>query len=158
MTSLHANCVSVGGYGVLLRGPAGAGKSDLTLRLVDRNMALLVGDDQIQLETDGGVVTASPAPQLAGLLHVTHVGIVRRAYLSAVPLGLIVDLVPPNERTALPLLPEPDTDLVCGVNLPRLSLCAFEDSAPEKLVCAAALVHKGEIVLPKPAAQGIVEG
>ena len=139
-----------------MRGPAGSGKSDLTLRLVDRDYAKLVGDDQIQLETDGGAVIASPAPQLAGLLHVTHVGIVRRAHLASIRIGLIVDLVMTNQQSALPLLPETETEMLCGVRLPRLSLCAFEDSAPEKLCCAVERLQAGEIGLPKPAAQGIV--
>lgn len=154
---IHANCVAVGSIGVLLRGAAGAGKSDLTLRLIERKYAQLVGDDQIQLETDGEMLKASPAAQLAGLLHVTHVGIMRRDYLASVSLGLIVDLIDAAQRPGLPLLPELETDLLCGVVLPRLSLYAFEDSAPEKLRCAVEQLQAGEIGLPTPAAQGIVE-
>ena len=156
MTLIHANCIAVGDSGVLLTGPAGSGKSDLTLRLIDRQYAQLVGDDQIRLQADEDAVWASPAPQLEGLLHVTHVGIVRRDYLACVRVRLIIDLVKAKDREGLPLLPDPELEMLCGIHVPRLSLYAFEDSAPEKLCCAIEQLQADEMDLPKPAAQGIV--
>ncbi|HEX7199151.1 MAG TPA: serine/threonine protein kinase, partial [Dongiaceae bacterium] len=41
---IHASCVALSGAAVLLRGPPGAGKSDLALRLVDEG-GKLVADD-----------------------------------------------------------------------------------------------------------------
>ena len=55
---LHATCVALDGrdgpLSVLLRGPPGAGKSDLALRLIDRG-ARLIADDQceVTIEDDG---------------------------------------------------------------------------------------------------------
>ena len=157
MILLHANCVAFNDVGVLLRGQPGIGKSDLTLRLIERGYARFVADDQTLLRVEGQAITAAPAPGLEGLLHVTQVGIIRRDFSESVRLGLIVDLVSLDESLNLPLLPEMESETLLGVALPRLSLCALTDSAPEKVRCALEGVANGEIGLPKPAGQGIVE-
>ncbi len=69
---MHASCAARDQDGVLLMGPAGAGKSDLLLRLLDLGFAL-VADDQVEL--DGR--DARPPELLAGLLEVRGLGIVR---------------------------------------------------------------------------------
>src|SRR3546814_10156556 len=48
MQTVHATTVALDGTGVLLRGPAGSGKSDLALRLIDQG-ARLVADDRTAL-------------------------------------------------------------------------------------------------------------
>src|SRR5919205_3670266 len=80
---VHGTCVARSGAGVLLLGPAGAGKSDLALRLLSRGFDL-VADDQVVIE-DG---VACPPPPLAGLMEVRGVGIVRLAYVAAARLAL----------------------------------------------------------------------
>lgn len=74
---LHqASSVAVGGRAVLIEGPPGSGKSSLALALIDRG-ALLVGDDGVVLEARGYAVWALPPPNIAGLLEVRNVGLVR---------------------------------------------------------------------------------
>ncbi len=143
MKMIHASCVSFDGFGVLLRGKAGVGKSDLALRLIERKYAQLVGDDQICLEKQAMQVLASPAPKLEGLLHVTHLAIISRGFCTRVKLGLIIDLVEASQKQALALIATPETELLMGVRLRRLSLCGVEDSAIEKICCAVELIKQG---------------
>ena len=49
---VHGTCVALEGVGILLRGPAGAGKSDLAVRLIDGG-AVLVADDLCQIHREG---------------------------------------------------------------------------------------------------------
>jgi len=117
---------------VLLRGPPGAGKSDLALRLIDRG-ARLVADDQTHLARKGRAVIASAPQAIAGRMEVRGIGIValRRSQLMArASLALIVDLVPPEK---IERMPEPAHEIVEGVSLPVFALAPFEASAVAKL-------------------------
>src|ERR1700730_6363889 len=84
---MHASCAARNGLGVLLIGVAGAGKSDLLLRLLDLGFQL-VADDRV--EVDAG--QAWPPPPLAGLLEVRGLGIVRLPFVAPVRLALAVEL------------------------------------------------------------------
>ena len=81
---------------MLLLGPAGAGKSDLLLRLIDRGFSL-VADDQVLI--DG--LMASPPAVLAGLLEVRGLGLLRLPYTA--PAGLVLAVaLRRGERLPLP--------------------------------------------------------
>jgi HPr kinase/phosphorylase len=121
---IHGSCASRDGDGVLLIGPAGAGKSDLLLRLLARGFDL-VADDQVEIL--GGI--ARPVPALAGLLEVRGFGIVRRSFVVATRLALVVELGAIAAR-----LPEPDWHE--GLELPRIRLDASAPSAPERVALA----------------------
>lgn len=145
MTSLaHATCVALpsrgkGWRGVLLRGSSGAGKSDLAARLVDTG-ARLVADDQTVLARQGRRIIGSAPAALAGLLEVRGVGIVklgRGQLLARAPIGLLVDLVPPDR---IERLPEPARETLLGLDLPVLALAPFEASAGAKLRLALAQI------------------
>lgn len=71
---LHGTAVAIEGQGVLLRGPAGAGKSDLAWRLIEAG-AVLIADDLVEIYgMDKGSpsicqrlwITAFAAPSSAG--------------------------------------------------------------------------------------------
>lgn len=117
---------------VLLRGPSGAGKSDLALRLVEAG-GRLVADDQTELVRAAGRLVARPPATIAGLLEVRGVGIVhlpRRQLAAAAPVGLLVDLVPPER---IERLPQPGGERLLGQVLPVLELAPFEASAVAKV-------------------------
>jgi len=124
---------------VLLRGPSGTGKSDLALRLVEAG-GRLVADDQTHLAKIGRAVVATAPPSLAGLIEVRGIGIVklgRGQLIARAPLGLLVDLVPPDQ---VERMPEPASEKVLDIDLPRLALAPFEASIVMKLRLALARI------------------
>ncbi len=129
MIRLHGTCVSLAEVGVLLRGPPGAGKSDLALRLIDGG-AELVADDQVEIEERGTELMAGPPATIAGLLEVRGFGIVRLDYRAPVRLGLVIDLVP---AAKIERMPEEEVAELLGRPVPRLGLNAWEPSAAAKV-------------------------
>jgi serine kinase of HPr protein (carbohydrate metabolism regulator) len=126
---VHGTCVAIGGVGILLRGPSGAGKSDLALRLIDGG-ARLVADDQVALTRLEQSLVARPAPNLAGLLEVRGLGLLRLNYEPEVPLFLVVDLVTADQ---IERLPDPQSIRLLDCDLPLLRLEPFAAAAPAKL-------------------------
>ncbi len=128
----------VGARAVLIRGPAGAGKSKLVLELLQAAesgllpFARLVADDRVQVEPSHGRLLVRPAKALAGLLEVRGLGIRRVAFEPVAVVGLVVDLAAP-EAERLPTQSAMETT-IAGVRLPRLGVAA--GCAPLPLVLA----------------------
>tara|TARA_R110000868_G_scaffold183929_2_gene425297 strand:+ start:105 stop:575 length:471 start_codon:yes stop_codon:yes gene_type:complete len=134
----HATCLRLGAHGVLLRGPSGSGKSDLAFRLIRSTWAAeLVADDQVLIEAEDGQLFASAPAALAGLIELRGLGLLQTSYVPRTPLHLVVDLVP---RDDVPRMPDPAALRLCGLDLPRIALHAFDASAPDKLGLAAQLI------------------
>jgi serine kinase of HPr protein (carbohydrate metabolism regulator) len=133
---VHATTVAIDGRGVLLRGPSGSGKSDLALRLIDAG-ARLVADDQSRLWRDGDVILVAAPESIAGLIEARGVGIFRLSQLPAARLVLIADLVAPQHGERLP---EPSSETIFGVVIPRVAVAPFEASAVVKLRLALAAI------------------
>ncbi len=135
---LQATCVSVGGKAILLRGPPGAGKSDLAFRLiagpppVAQPSAYLVADDQVQIALREGRLMASAPVPVATMLEIRGVGIRQVPVVKEAQVTLIVDLVGAETVVRLPSDPLPSEDIL-GVEVPRAGLAPFEASAPLKL-------------------------
>ena len=120
----HGSCAARDGFGVLLMGPPGSGKSDLLLRLLPRGFDL-VADDRVDV-IDG---IASAPPPLAGLLEVRGLGIMRLPHRAQATLALVVDL------GALPSrLPMPARH--AALDLPQVGIDAAAASAPERVALA----------------------
>jgi len=134
----HATTVALSGVAVVLRGPPGAGKSDLALRLIDRG-ALLVADDQTVLAVRDGALWASAPTAIAGRIEVRGLGIVPVPASMGAQVAVLADLVAADR---IERLPEPATEHVLGIALPRLALAPFEASATAKLRLAARLAAR----------------
>ena len=104
---LHATAVALTpGAGVLILGPAGAGKSGLALRLMAFG-ARLVADDRVLLAVEeGALIARAPAP-IAGLIEARGAGILRAETLAQARIVLAVDMgrdeaerLPPSREIA----------------------------------------------------------
>ena len=131
--TIHASAVLAGRHAVLIRGPAGSGKSRLALALIQAGgstlpFTRLVGDDRIHVEAMHGRLLVRPAAALAGLIEVRRVGIRRVPFETAAVVGLIVDLSAPDSER-LPARKSAVAE-VAGLVLPRLAVAPGEDPFP----------------------------
>ena len=132
--TIHASAVLVGPRAILIRGPAGAGKSHLVLQMLVAEktglfgFARLVADDRVELTPAHGRLVARPVRELAGLLEIRGLGIQRLAYEPMAVVGLVCDLSDPHAQR-MPDAPD-TTAMVDGITLPRLSLPAGVDPLP----------------------------
>lgn len=126
---VHATAIAIDGRAVLLRGPSGAGKSDLALRLIDGG-ARLVADDQAELRRAGERVMVRAPAEIAGLIEVRGIGILKVEPLAEAALAMCVDLVLSAEVERLPEIRSED---VLGLAVPSIALSPFEASAAAKL-------------------------
>lgn len=129
--TVHASTVATDGRAVLITGRSGSGKSDLTLRLLDRGF-VLVSDDQTVVKRDGDRLVASPPPNIAGKLEIRGIGIVEMDTVTDQPVALIVELTSEIQR-----LPDDNRERpILGVSLPLVSIDPMAASAPSKVALA----------------------
>jgi HPr kinase/phosphorylase len=134
--SVHASAVLVGARALLIRGPAGSGKSRLALKLIEAaqagvlRFARLVADDRVRLEPCHGRLLARAPKELAGLIEVRGLGIRHMSHEPMAVVGGIVDLA----ATDAERLPNRPTQIeVAGVLLPRLAVAVNDDPCPAVL-------------------------
>ncbi|WP_439817701.1 HPr kinase/phosphorylase [Zavarzinia sp. CC-PAN008] len=138
MILVHGTCIELAGTAVLLRGPSGSGKSDLALRLIDTGAAL-IADDQVALERrEGGIFARSPAV-IAGMMEVRGLGLVGVPTQAVARLGLVVDLVSPDEVERMPEVRSVD---LLGWPVPACDLAPFEASAAAKVRMAVRCLNQ----------------
>lgn len=125
---VHGSAVGLGGKGVLFLGSSGRGKSDLALQMIDRG-AVLIADDQVRLCRVGDRVMAEAPAELAGLIEVRGLGIMRLPHARG-GLDLVVDLDLDEEETRLP---DPMSATWHGLDLPKIRINAKAASAVAKI-------------------------
>lgn len=129
--TIHASTVALSGRAVLITGPSGSGKSDLTLRLLDRGF-VLVSDDQTIVRKTGTKLLASAPPTIKGKLEIRGVGIVDMEQVDDVPVALVVELTSEIQR-----LPDDSRERpVLGLSVPLISVDAMSASAASKVALA----------------------
>lgn len=143
MPNLHATCVAIetpeGARALLLRGPSGAGKSDLAFRMIALG-AKLVADDQVELQAAASRLQARAPARLRNIIEIRGLGLVHMPALDSAEAILLVDLVPPY---AVPRLPEPAHETLCGITIPLMRLEAFSAAAALKALQALRLAQSG---------------
>jgi serine kinase of HPr protein (carbohydrate metabolism regulator) len=136
--TVHASAVLAGARAVLIRGPAGAGKSSLALAIVHAAQsgllpfARLVGDDRVHVEARSGRLLVRPAAALEGLIEIRGLGIRRLVHEPVAVVGLVVDLAPDAAR--MPETAEQEV-VISGIRLPRLAV------ASEPLLCVLTVLR-----------------
>ena len=129
--NLHASCVAIDGRAVLISGPSGSGKSDLTLRLLDRGFAL-VSDDRTIVRKDGDKLIATAPERIRGKLEIRGVGIVDMPTVADARVALVVELTSDIQR-----LPDDSRERkILGTGVPLISVDAMTASAPSKVALA----------------------
>jgi HPr kinase/phosphorylase len=139
--TIHASAVLAGARALLIRGPAGSGKSRLALNLIQAAaggrlaFARLVADDRVHVEAVHGRVIARPPAALAGLLEVRGLGIQQLQYEPMAVIAWVVDL----DVAAPPRLPDAAAAQadIAGVMIRRLAVARGCDPVP--LVLAAVM-------------------
>jgi len=138
---VHATAIAIEGDAILLRGPPGAGKSDLALRLIEDEARLIADDQALLRRADNHVLVRAPAA-IAGLIEVRGVGILRVDCLDEAPLALVVDLVPSAE---VERIPDNRFEVVLGLPIRLIALAPFEVSAAVKLRLALRALPHGAV-------------
>jgi HPr kinase/phosphorylase len=134
--TIHASAVLIGPKAVLIRGPAGSGKSQLAWQLLQSALPFtrLVADDRAHVEARDGRLLVRPAPALAGLIEIRGLGIRRLPHEPVAAVGLVVDLAA-ADAGRLPAREAGQATLE-GVKLARLAVAAGQ---PAVLLLLAAL-------------------
>lgn len=143
---VNGTAVAWRGQGILILGPTGSGKSDLTLRLIDSGAAL-VADDVVELSRDGNQLLLSFPPEgpadLKGKMEVKGLGIMSVPVAPpAVPLALVVRSTPPAE---VELIPESLESEWLGLAVTTIGIHLLEPSAPAKVRLALAKLTRSII-------------
>jgi hypothetical protein len=133
---MQATAVAIGGRALLIEGPPGSGKSSLALALIDDG-GHLIGDDAVTLFSQDGRLIASPPPNIAGLLEVRGVGLIRVHVALPAPTALILTLGGTAAERLPGALPRRK---IAGVAVPAL---AFDPGAiaPAARARAALALH-----------------
>jgi serine kinase of HPr protein (carbohydrate metabolism regulator) len=135
LPTVHACAVLVGARALLIRGPAGSGKSLLTFNLIAAAQsgllpfARLVGDDRIRLEPCHGRLLVRAPAALAGLIEVRGLGIRRLTYEPVAVVGGVIDLAAADAKR----LSEQAEIEVEGIKLSQLKIAQGHDPYPSVL-------------------------
>jgi serine kinase of HPr protein (carbohydrate metabolism regulator) len=147
--TVHGCAVLVGAHAVLIRGPAGSGKSRLALSLIEAaasgrlRFARLVADDRVVLAACHGRLLARAPSPLAGLIEVRGLGIRPIAHEPMAVISLVIDLAAPDGER-LPALAAAQTT-IAGITLPRLAVASGHDPCPAVLAYLATTSAAPEI-------------
>ena len=135
---LHAGLIAAydrrGWRGVLIEGPSGSGKSDLTLRALARGFSL-VADDRVEIWRSGDGLFGRAPDALAGRMEVRGLDVVSRPARAFCRVALCVRAGVPER------IPEPAFAEYLGLSIPLVILQPLEPSAPDRL--SSALQHLG---------------
>jgi len=131
-STIHASAVLVGAKAVLIRGPAGSGKSQLVWNLLNAAaqgvlpFARLVADDRVHVESRSGRLLARPPQALAGMIEIHGLGIRRVEFEALAAVGTVIDLAA-NDASRHP---GALSTVVTGVTVPRLAVAAGMAALP----------------------------
>lgn len=126
---IHATCVALNDFGVLIVGKSGAGKSQLGLALMGLG-AQLVGDDQVEIITMDAGPIVKPAPNIQGMIEARHVGVLNAKFAPQTKIDLVVDLskaepdrLPQKHKT---VIAGHTLEIVYGQDIPNLHFAVYQ--------------------------------
>jgi len=141
----HATLIELNGKGILLQGKSQTGKSDLALRLINRYNAVLVADDIVIIENKNGILQGYAPNNLAGLLEIRGLGIVKYPYKIQTEILMSVHLV--DSLKKITRMPKICKENILGLEIMQIDLYAKEDSAPDKILAAFLVFTQERFIL-----------
>ncbi len=149
---IHASAFAYHGFGCLLMGVSGSGKSRL---LADALLhgAHLIADDQVCLSVAGNTLEASAPPGLSGVLELRGFGLIRVSPAQSVvshPLHLAITLDAAQDTR----FPEVQTHIALGITLPHLLLPPVPMTAISSLLLYLKAMQEERILPPDWRPQG----
>lgn len=137
-TNHHCTCVTIGGAGVMIEGPAGAGKTSLALGLIEAARArgldaALVADDQALIRAqDGRLVARVPKP-IAGKVELRGFGICEVDHREETIIRVVAEIAEPE---TIERMPEPRTCERAGVTVDLVRVPARHEALGVRIVLA----------------------
>lgn len=146
-TTLHGCMVDVRGVGVLITGPSGIGKSEVSLGLVERGSSL-VADDVVRIRNVSGELIASSPNLSRGYIEIRGIGITNvmdlfglRSFRREKKINLIINLTSGDMTDTERLGLERKMTTILGAEVERLTLPVAPGRDMTRLVEVAALGH-----------------
>lgn len=137
---LHASAFAYNGCGCLILGASGTGKSRLLSDALSMG-AKMIGDDRIRLEPMMGLVAAAPVPELAGVIELRGLGLIRvNDALAKHVLHLVVELDPAAAGERLPPLQRYN---LLGVDVPYLRVAPVPHTSASALLLYLKAMQEG---------------
>lgn len=135
---MHACALQIGGFGILICGRSGSGKTSTMLRLLEHAKlhgidAHMISDDQVYVEQHGEGVIASPPNQIAGLVEIRGFGICKHDYLEKSEIHLAAELI---DDKHIERIPDAATIDIVGLTLPFLQLPIQHEALAARIVFA----------------------
>lgn len=125
---IQGGLLSIFGFGVLITGASGIGKSELALALIDRGHQL-VSDDVTLIQKEGTKLVGRAPDELSGLIQLHGCGLFsvkdllgNKSYIESAPLELIIQLDPNIRYEKDPLEIERNQITIMDVDLPQVTI------------------------------------
>lgn len=93
MKNVHGSSLVYEGKGILILGKSGSGKSSLCLKLIKSEGAILISDDRTEMRVAGERIFMHSPSEIAGLLEVRGLGVVKVDFIREHRLNLVIELV-----------------------------------------------------------------
>ena len=128
--------IEIAGIGVLLEGPAGSGKTSLSLGLLEHALLRgiegnLVSDDQAFLSNKSGKLIAEAPEALRGKVEIRGLGLIDINYRPSTQVHLVAKLV---EAGQVERMPEPQSACLLNVELPLILLPRCHELMARRIV------------------------
>ncbi len=138
MQNRHCTVVSINGFGILIEGQSGSGKTSLALGLLERAEArslpaTFVTDDQAFLESRSGKLIAKAPDEIAGKVEIRGFGILNMPHSDEAPIHLVVKLVPDD---TIKRMPDRKTTSLCGMEIPSLDVPIMHEQQSVRIIFA----------------------